>query len=144
MTNHPPSRVRGTAKNASPTTSSPTTSPAGPGDQVVHDLLGPDVDQRLRTEAQGDGPDAVLAQLVLETAREADRLHGRLRLQAAYSRDRLTEALDDRCTTAFIPVSGLLGPCGHSTDLLAARCAQQLNQLGLVVDAYRTAHPTTP
>ncbi|WP_432181385.1 hypothetical protein [Streptomyces sp. NBC_00063] len=85
-----------------------------------------------------------MAQLVLESAQEADRLYGRLRLQAACSRDRLTEALDDRRTTAFIPVSGLLGPCGHSTDLLAARCAQQLNQLGLVLDTYRSAHQSTP
>ncbi|WP_329433246.1 hypothetical protein OG564_10935 [Streptomyces sp. NBC_01280] len=138
-----PSRVRGTAKAPSPATSSPPAGPAGPGEQVVHDLLGPEANQRLRTQAQGDGLHAVLAQLILETAREADRLHGRLRLQASYYRDRLTEALDDRRATAFIPVSGLLGPCGHSTDLLAARCAQQLNQLGLVLDAYRTAHPTT-
>lgn len=143
MTNQP-SRVRGNDKTASPTTSSPPATPAGPGEQVLRDLLGPDANQRLRTQTQSDGPQSVLAQLVLETAREADLLYGRLRLQAAYSRDRLTEALDDRRATAFIPVSGLLGPCGHSTDLLAARCAQQLNQLGLVLDAYRTAHPTTP
>ncbi|MFF1691788.1 MULTISPECIES: hypothetical protein [unclassified Streptomyces] len=143
MTN-PPSRIRGTAKSTPPTPSSPPASPQGPGAQVVRDLLTPDAYQRLRIQAHGNGPHTVLAQLVLETAREADRLYGRLRLQAAYSRDRLTEALDDRRTAAFIPASGLLGPCGHSTDLLAARCAQQLNQLSLVLDAYRTAHQTTP
>lgn len=143
MTN-PPSRVRGTAKTASPTTSSPPAIPACPGEQVVREHLGLDANQRLRNQAQSDGTQAVLAQLVLETVREADRLYGRLRLQAAYSRDRLTEALDDRRTTAFIPVSGLLGSCGHSTDLLAARCAQQLNQLGLVLDTYCNAHQTTP
>ncbi|MGW6482174.1 hypothetical protein ACWGDS_30575 [Streptomyces sp. NPDC055059] len=140
----PPSRLRGTAKTDPHTTSSPPAIPQGPGEQVVHDLLGRDAGQRLRTQAQADGPHAALAQLVLDTAREADRLYERLRLQAAYSRDRLTEALDDRRTTAFIPVSGLLGPCGHSTDLLAARCAQQLNQLRLVLDTYRTAHEITP
>ncbi|MEU5057467.1 MULTISPECIES: hypothetical protein [unclassified Streptomyces] len=140
MTN-PPSRVRGTAKTAPHTTGSTPATPHGPGEQVVNDVLGRDANQRLRTQAQADGPHAGLAQLVLDTAREADRLYERLCLQAAYSRDRLTEALDDRRTTAFIPVSGLLGPCGHSTDLLAARCAQQLNQLGLVL---HTAHQTTP
>ncbi|MFB7161119.1 hypothetical protein ACWCRC_11625 [Streptomyces sp. NPDC001940] len=137
MTN-PSSRVHGATQTAPPAT------PQRPGEQVVHDLLGPDAHQRLRTQAQADGPHAALAQLVMETAREADRLYDRLRLQAAYSRDRLTEALNHRRTTAFIPVSGLLGPCGHSTDLLAARCAQQLNQLGLVLDTYRTARQSTP
>ncbi|MFD0059609.1 hypothetical protein [Streptomyces sp. NPDC056690] len=137
------SRVHDIAEAAPHTTGSTPATPQGPGEQAVHDLLGPDANQRLRTQTQADGPHAALAQLVLDTAREADRLYERLRLQAAYSRDRLTEALDERRTTAFIPVSGLLGPCGHSTDLLAARCAQQLNQLGLVLRTYRTAHETT-
>lgn len=79
----------------------------------------------------------------LDTAREADRLYWRLRLQAAHARDRLTDALDDRRTMAFLPTCGLLGTSGHGTDMLAARTTQQLNQLGLVLDAYRAAYPPT-
>lgn len=143
MTN-PTSRVRGTAKNLSANTSSPATEPMGPGEQAVREVLGDDDAYRLlRTRAHGGTSDALLAQLVLDTAKEVDRLYARLRLQAAHARDRLNDALNCRRTAAFIPVSGVLNSCGHSTDLLAARTAQQLNQLGLVLDAYRASCPPT-
>ncbi|MEV0112560.1 hypothetical protein AB0H77_04770 [Streptomyces sp. NPDC050844] len=138
---HLASRVRGTAKTSRTDRSSAPIAPAGPGDQAVRDVLGDDAYTQLRTQANGEGATALLADLTLHTAREADRLYGRLRLQAAQARDRLTDALDDRRTAGFLPTSGLLGTSGHGTDMLAARTTQQLNQLGLVLDAYRAASP---
>ncbi|MFE6158795.1 hypothetical protein ACFQ7F_07745 [Streptomyces sp. NPDC056486] len=143
MTN-PTSRVRGTAKAPPADTSSSPTDPMGPGEQAVREVLGNNEAYRhLRTRAHGGASNALLAQLVLDTAKEADRLYARLRLQAAHARDRLNDALNCRRTAAFIPVSGVLNSCGHSTDLLAARTAQQLNQLGLVLDTYKASLPRT-
>lgn len=142
MTN-PTSRVRGTAKTPATDRSSPPTAPAGPGEQTVREALGDDAYAQLRAQAKCGGARALLAGLTLDTARETDRLYGRLRLQAAHARDRLTDALDDRRTAAFLPASGLLGTCGHGTDMLAARTTQQLNQLGMVLDAYRSTLPPT-
>ncbi|MEV8320436.1 hypothetical protein AB0Q95_40440 [Streptomyces sp. NPDC059900] len=144
MTN-PTSRVRGTAKTTPDEVRPLPAEPMGPGEQAVREVLGNDEAYRhLRARAHCGASDALLAQLVLDTAKEADRLYARLRLQAAHARDRLNDALNCRRTAAFIPVSGVLNSCGHSTDLLAARTAQQLNQLGLVLDAYKTALPRTP
>jgi hypothetical protein len=112
----------------------------GPGEQVLREALGDDAYPRLEGQAKSTGPHAALARVLLDTAREADRLYRRLRTQAAHARDRLTDVLDERRSTTFIPVSGLTGACAQSTDLLAARTAQQLGQLGLVLDAYNTAH----
>lgn len=140
MTN-PTSRVRGTAKASATAQSSPPPAPAGPGEQALREALGDDAYSQLRAQAQCGGARALLAGLTLDTARETDRLYGRLRLQAAHARDCLTDALDNRRTPAFLPASGLLGTCGHGTDMLAARTTQQLNQLGMVLDAYRAAHP---
>jgi hypothetical protein len=81
--------------------------------------------------------------LVLRTAREADRLHGKLRRHAAYVRDRLDDALDPHLDPAFVPVTGLLTSTGHTTDLHAARFAQQMNQLTQVLDSYQAAAQRT-
>ncbi|TGB00869.1 hypothetical protein [Streptomyces sp. MZ04] len=140
----PDSRVRGTAKSPPTNTSSASTAPTGPGGQAVREALGDDAYDQLRAQAARDGAMALLAELTLYTALEADRLYGRLRLQAAQARDHLTDALDDRRTAGFLPASGVLGTCGHSADMLAARTTQQLNQLALVLDTYQAAsRPTT-
>ncbi|MGN5380496.1 hypothetical protein ACQ4WX_35260 [Streptomyces lasalocidi] len=80
-----------------------------------------------------------LAGLVQDTSREADRLHGKLRRHAAQVRDRLGDALNPHRDPAFVPVTGLLTSSGHATDLHAARFAQQMNQLALVLDSYQSA-----
>ncbi|GGN96138.1 hypothetical protein GCM10011579_097240 [Streptomyces albiflavescens] len=80
-----------------------------------------------------------LADLVCSTAREADRLHGKLRRHAAHVRDRLDDTLNPRVDPALIPACGLLTSTGHTTDLHAARFAQQMNQLTLVLESYQAA-----
>ncbi|MGW3952868.1 hypothetical protein ACWEKM_18525 [Streptomyces sp. NPDC004752] len=77
------------------------------------------------------------ADLVLRTAREADRLHGKLRRHAAHVRDRLGDLVNPHLDPAFVPVTGLLQNTGHTTDLHAARFAQQMNQLTQDLDSYQ-------
>ncbi|MEU6512119.1 hypothetical protein [Streptomyces sp. NPDC046942] len=143
------SRVRGTAAPSStpdmPTrpTSDPQISPA-PGTQAVRRVLGETGYRRLNDQCLQRGTAlGALAALVRDTAREADRLHGKLRRHATQVRDCLDSALNPRVDPAFVPVTGLLTSTGHTTDLHAARFAQQMNQLGLVLESYQSAvrHP---
>ncbi|MGW3626199.1 hypothetical protein [Streptomyces sp. NPDC000880] len=103
--------------------------------------LGEDGFQRLgRLRHQRGTALGELADLVFSTAREADRLHGKLRRHAAQVRDRLDNTLNPRLDPAFVPVTGLLQNIGHPTDLYAARFAQQMNQLSLVLESYQAVH----
>ncbi|MGW1913224.1 hypothetical protein ACWCQS_21430 [Streptomyces sp. NPDC002076] len=144
MTHHI-SRPRGTAArinmHSTParSTSDPQISP-GPGTQSVRTVLGEDGYRRLTGQCLQRGTAlGVLACLVRDTAREADRLHGKLRRHAAQVRDCLGDVLNPRLDAASVPVTGLLASTGHTTDLHAARFAQQMNQLVLVLESYQAA-----
>ncbi|MET9036967.1 hypothetical protein [Streptomyces mirabilis] len=142
---HRTSRIQGTTActnaPAAPGRSEPEplaeTGPA-PGAAALRRALGEDGYQLLGHQRQerGTAP-GELADLVFNTAREADRLHGKLRRHAAHVRDRLDDALNPRLDPAFVPVTGLLQNTGHTTDLHAARFAQQMNQLALVLESYQ-------
>jgi hypothetical protein len=109
-----------------------------PGAAALRRALGEDGYQLLGRQRQERGTAlGELADLVWNTAREADRLHGKLRRHAARVRDRLDDTLIPGLDPAFVPVTGLLQNTGHTTDLHAARFAQQMNQLGLVVESYQ-------
>ncbi|MFB8177682.1 hypothetical protein ACFC8N_16775 [Streptomyces sp. NPDC055966] len=151
MTEHltPGSRVRGTAARSSPPdkpacpTPDPQISPA-PGTQAVYGVLGDTGYCRLDDLCLQRGTVlGALAVLVRDTAREADRLHGKLRRHATRARDCLDNALNPPSGPAFVPVTGLLTTTGHTTDLHAARFAQQMNQLALVLETYQAVvrHP---
>ncbi|GAA2657583.1 hypothetical protein [Streptomyces vastus] len=137
------SRVRGTAARVNaPSTpsSSDSTYRRAPGEKALRAALGED-GYRLLTRHRQERGTALgeLADLVVSTAREADRLHGKLRRHAAHVRDRLDDTLNPRLDPAFVPVTGLLTSTGHTTDLHAARFAQQMNQLALVLESYQAA-----
>lgn len=129
MTDHT-SRTGGTTPQTPPT----------PGIQALHAALGADGYQLLDRQHHERGTVlSELADLLWNTAREADRLHGKLRHHAAHVRDRLDNTLHPRLYPAFAPATGLLQNAGHATDLHAARFAQQMNQLTLVLASYQAA-----
>ncbi|MFF4693735.1 hypothetical protein [Streptomyces sp. NPDC001307] len=139
------SRIRGTAARTNmPSTparsvSDPQISP-GPGTQSVRTVLGDDGYRRLTDQCLRRGSAlGALACLVRDTAREADRLHGKLRRHAAQVRDCLGDVLNPRLDATSVPITGLLAHTGHTTDLHAARFAQQMNQLILVLESYQAA-----
>ncbi|MCX5206906.1 hypothetical protein OG897_36585 [Streptomyces sp. NBC_00237] len=141
--NNPPSRVRGTLKLTPPTTpTAPRARTAGPGESAIRAALGDDGYTLLRTRRHQvpQTPVTLLADLLWITTREADRLHEQLQNAARQARDRLTRALDGGPAS----VHGVLNTSGPHTDLLAARTAQQLRQLGAVLDTYRQATATEP
>ncbi|MER8160237.1 hypothetical protein [Streptomyces sp. NPDC094472] len=78
-----------------------------------------------------------LAQLLCDTAREADRLHTTLRRYATSARDHLNDTL----TGPFPPHTDAhaILYSSRATEVHAARYAQQMHQLDLVLDAYQTA-----
>ncbi|GAA2658748.1 hypothetical protein [Streptomyces vastus] len=137
------SRIRGTAARAN-APSAPSSSHAdlrrAPGDEALRTALGEDGYRLLGRHRQERGTAlGELADLVCNTAREADRLHGKLRRHAAHVRDRLDDTLNPLLDPAFVPVTGLLTSTGHTTDLHAARFAQQMNQLTLALESYQAA-----
>lgn len=139
------SRVRGTAARSSTPdmpacpTPDPQISPA-PGTQAVRRVLGETGYRHLDDQCRQRGTAlGALAALVRDTAREADRLHGKLRRHATRARDCLDDALNPPSAPAFVPLTGLLTSIGHTTDLHAARFAQQMNQLALVLESYQAA-----
>ncbi|MEN8652358.1 hypothetical protein ABCR94_17570 [Streptomyces sp. 21So2-11] len=137
MTN-PPSRVRGTLKLTPPTPRTPPAArTAGPGESVLRKALGDDGYALLRTGRHQfpQTPVTLLADLVWSTAREADRLHQQFDQASRQARARLDRALDD----GHPHVQGVLATFGQHADLLTARTAQQLTQLGAVLDTYRRA-----
>ncbi|MER6091300.1 hypothetical protein [Streptomyces bluensis] len=138
-------RIAETANRANtPATSArsdldPQISPA-PGTQAVLRTLGQDGYQLLHHQRYDCGTAlGELADLLLNTAREADRLHGKLRRHVAHVRARLDDTLNPHLHPAFVPVTGLLQNTGHTTDLHAARFAQQMNQLAQVLENYQAA-----
>ncbi|MEU5308803.1 hypothetical protein [Streptomyces sp. NPDC021562] len=136
MTEHA-SRIRSTTP-AAQSGSAPTPRRA-PGHEALRTALGEDGYQHLVHQRHERGTAlGELGYLVLNTAAEADRLHGKLRRHAAHARDRLGELFNLRLDPAFVSVTGLLQNTGHTTDLHAARFAQQMNQLALVVESYQT------
>ncbi|MFF5010571.1 hypothetical protein ACFY3G_48230 [Streptomyces phaeochromogenes] len=135
--------IRGTAAGANASSVSPgsdSTPDRSPGADALRVTLGEDGYRLLGSQRQEHGTAlGELADLVCHTAREADRLHGKLRRHAAHIRDRLDNTLNPRVDPAFVPVTGLLTNTGHATDLHAARFAQQMNQLTLVLESYQAA-----
>jgi hypothetical protein len=141
MTNRT-SRVPGTVARANtPAAATRFNRPARrlPGDEALRVTLGEDGPQLLEHHSRERGTAlGELADLVLATAREADRLHGKLHRHAAHVRARLDDALNPHLDPAFVPATGLLTSTGHTTDLHAARFAQQMSQLTLVLESYQT------
>ncbi|MBI0301240.1 hypothetical protein JBE04_44130 [Streptomyces sp. PRKS01-29] len=78
-----------------------------------------------------------LAQLLCDTAREADRLHTTLRRHATSARDHLNDALTDPFPPHTDATAILYS--SRATEVHSARYAQQMHQLDLVLDAYQTA-----
>ncbi|MGW0734475.1 hypothetical protein [Streptomyces sp. NPDC002851] len=111
--------------------------PSRPGTTALRQTLGPkgcarlDLDRRNPRTALGQ-----LAQLVCDTAREADDLHTQLLGQVGEVRD-WTTRLAARPRPMFMPVPGILEPLAHTIDLQAALLAQQLAQLDRVLASYR-------
>ncbi|MFF4501603.1 hypothetical protein [Streptomyces sp. NPDC001401] len=137
------SRIRGTAaRNSAPSIlpGSDSAPRRAPGHEALRAALGEDGYERLLRQRHERGTAlGELAELVLNTAAEADRLHGKLRRHAAHARDRLGDLLNPHLDPAFVSVTGLLQNMGHTTDLHAARFAQQMNQLTQVLDSYQAA-----
>ncbi|KAF5994141.1 hypothetical protein [Streptomyces sp. WAC00263] len=138
------SRIRGTDAR----TNTPVTPPRSdaislptPGTEALRAALSEDGYRLLGRQRHQRGTAlGELADLVCITAREADRLHGKLRRHAAHVR--LDNTLNPSLDPAFIPVTGLLQNTGHTTDLHAARFAQQMNQLALVLESYQAVNRT--
>ncbi|MER6145405.1 hypothetical protein ABT174_36180 [Streptomyces sparsogenes] len=78
-----------------------------------------------------------LAQLLSDTAREADRLHTTFCRYATSARGHLDDALTDQGLPHADATAILYS--SRATELHAARYAQQMHQLDLVLDAYQTA-----
>ncbi|MBT2418068.1 hypothetical protein J7F01_08580 [Streptomyces sp. ISL-22] len=139
----PASRPRGTAaRTPAPFVppGSDSTPRRAPGHEALRTTLGEDGYQRLLRQRHERGTAlGELADLVFNTAAEADRLHGKLRRHAAHARDRLGDLFNPHLDPAFVSVTGLLQNTGHTTDLHAARFAQQMNQLTQVLDSYLAA-----
>ncbi|MGW7381878.1 hypothetical protein [Streptomyces sp. NPDC054794] len=137
------SRIPGTAARTNVPCVPPgsdSTPRRAPGHEAQRTALGEDGYQCLVRQRHERGtPLNELAVLVLNTAAEADRLHGKLRRHAAHARDRLGDLFNPRLDPAFVSVTGLLQNTGHTTDLHAARFAQQMNQLALALDSYQAA-----
>lgn len=142
MTNRT-SRIPGSATRANTPAAAPRPEPTArrlPGEEALRVTLGEDGPQTLDRQSRERGTAlGELADLVLKTAREADRLHGKLHRHAAHVRARLDDALDPHLDPTFVPVTGLLTSTGHTTDLHAARFAQQMHQLTLVLESYQAA-----
>ncbi|MER6062393.1 hypothetical protein ABT167_14595 [Streptomyces sp. NPDC001792] len=142
---HRISRIRGTAARTNMPSKPARSAPGpqispGPGTQSVRTVLGDDGYRPLTDQCLRRGTAlGALACLVRDTAREADRLHGKLRRHAAQVRDYLGDVLNPRLDAESVPVTGLLANTGHTTDLHAARFAQQMNQLVLVLENYQAA-----
>jgi hypothetical protein len=138
MTEHT-SRNRGTAARTNTPSNRPgsdSTPRRAPGHEAPRTALGEDAYLRLVRQQHERGTVlGELADVVLGTAAEADRFHGKLRRYAAHVRDLLNPHLNP----AFVPVTGLLQNTAHTTDLHAARFAQQMNQLTQVLDSYQVA-----
>ncbi|KOV62876.1 hypothetical protein [Streptomyces sp. MMG1121] len=137
------SRIRGTAVRTHRPSTSPGEDPdtrRAPGQGALRTALGEDGFQRILRQRYERGTAlGELADLLLSTAAEADRLHGKLRRHATHARERLGDVLNPCLDPGFVPVTGLLASVGHTTDLHAARFAQQMNQLTLVLESYQIA-----
>ncbi|MCL7377033.1 hypothetical protein [Streptomyces sp. 35G-GA-8] len=66
-----------------------------------------------------------------------------MRHHAAHVRDSLDQALNSHLDASSVPVTGLLHGAGHAAELHAARFAQQMNQLTLVLDSYQATAQRT-
>ncbi|MER6075861.1 hypothetical protein ABT187_45360 [Streptomyces sp. NPDC001817] len=142
---HRISRIRGTAARTNMpstparSTSDPHISP-GPGTQSVRTVLGEDGYRRLTDQFLQCGTAlGELACLVQDTAREADRLHGKLRRHATQVRDCLGDVLNPAWTRHPSRSPACSPTRANTTDLHAARFAQQMNQLILVLESYQAA-----
>ncbi|MFI1955994.1 hypothetical protein ACH437_29850 [Streptomyces xinghaiensis] len=109
-----------------------------PGTYALRVALGEHGYQALNRRRQAYGTAlGELADLLWRTAREADRLHRKLLRHAAHVRDRLDHALAPSQEPLFAPATGLLQNAGHTTDLHAARLAQQVRQVIVVLESYQ-------
>lgn len=136
--NNPTSRLRGNTKTSAPHTSPPPSNLAGPGEATLLTTLGDDGYIALRRNRQATHTAlGTLAQLLSDTAREADHIHTTLRRYATSARDHLNDALTHQGPPHADATAVLYS--SRATELHAARYAQQMHQLDLVLDAYQTA-----
>ncbi|MEV7523734.1 hypothetical protein [Streptomyces sp. NPDC091371] len=138
------SRTRGTAaKNSFPSSGAGSIPPtaAPPGARVLLATLGIHGVGRLRRQRGTRGATGALADLLWNTACEADYLHAQLYSHAADVRDWLDTLLATPGTT-FTPTDGDVTHFGHVSDLHAARLVQQMSQLSLVMKSYQAADST--
>ncbi|WP_327672681.1 MULTISPECIES: hypothetical protein [unclassified Streptomyces] len=154
MTEHPTSRIKGTAARSKGPTSRPSSpptpgieseAPSGPGSALLYNALGPFGYRRLSQHRRHQHTvRGALADLICTTAQEADHLHAQLRRHAAHARDRYTNAL--AAPGGYIEdaeITAIQQHPGHAATLYAARLGQQLRQLERVLDAYRTIETAT-
>ena len=138
------SRIRrAAAKNTSPSSEAGSIPPtaAPPGARVLLTTLGIHGVGRLRGQRGTCGATGALADLLWNTACEADYLHAQLYSHAADVRDWLDALLATPGAT-FTPTDGNVTHFGHVSDLHAARLVQQMSQLSLVLKSYQAADGT--
>ncbi|ASQ97791.1 hypothetical protein [Streptomyces sp. 11-1-2] len=120
----------------------PHTSPSTytvPGETALRTALGNDGYATLRRHRRlTDTALGPLAELLWTTAQEADRLHTELRYYARNTRDHLRHVPAHANQTDAVPL-GFLQHTSRAIDVNATRYVQQMNQLNLVIEAYKLA-----
>ncbi|WP_030833633.1 hypothetical protein [Streptomyces hygroscopicus] len=112
---------------------------AAPGKSTLRTALGNDgyatLHRHRRLTDTALGP---LAELLWTTAQEADRLHAEMRYYARNTRDHVRHVPAHADRADAVPL-GFLQHTSRATDVNATRYVQQMNQLNLVIEAYKLA-----
>ncbi|MEU8954956.1 hypothetical protein AB0C93_11695 [Streptomyces sp. NPDC048518] len=118
-----------------PLSSAPPSSAVG--SQMVSEALGasPRQLERLHTP---DSPADVLAQIVFMAARHLDHLHGQFADAAWYAASNLTRAATGKTSINSL---GVLQNSATQIDILAARRADAVEHLKVLIHAYRQVAP---
>ncbi|MEE4590970.1 hypothetical protein V2J94_03500 [Streptomyces sp. DSM 41524] len=111
----------------------------GPGETTLRTALGNDGYATLRRHRRlTDTALGPLAELLWTTAQEADRLHTELRYYARNTCDHVRHVPAHANQTEAVPL-GFLQHTSRTIDVNATRYGQQMNQLNLVIEAYKLA-----
>ncbi|MFI0769212.1 hypothetical protein ACH4TQ_30630 [Streptomyces sp. NPDC021218] len=112
---------------------------AGPGETTLRTALGNDGYATLRRHRRlTDTALGPLAELLWTTAQEANRLHAELRYYAQNTCDHLRHVPAHTNHIGATPL-GFLQHTSRAIDLNSTRYAQQMNQLNVVIEAYKLA-----
>ncbi|MEU4898023.1 hypothetical protein AB0B12_28130 [Streptomyces sp. NPDC044780] len=112
---------------------------AGPGESTLRTALGNDGYATLcRHRRLTDTALGPLAELLWTTAQEADRLHAEMRYYARNTCDHVRHVPARADQADAVPL-GFLQHTSRAIDVNATRYVQQMNQLNLVIEAYKLA-----